>query len=46
MAEDRDTVLTCTKIVAANGNGLMISITKEARILGRGDAVEITIRRI
>lgn len=39
--------ITCTKTVAANGNGLMVSITKEARILGvdRGDVVEIVIRR-
>lgn len=47
VAYDGPEEITCTKTVAANGNGLMVSITKEARILGvdRGDVVEIVIRR-
>lgn len=48
MVEDsRASEVTAVKTIAANGNGLMVSITKEARMLGldRGDTVEIVIRR-
>lgn len=39
--------VTFDRPIAANGNGLMISVTREARMLGvdRGDIVTVTIRR-
>lgn len=49
MVEDsRASEVTAVKTIAANGNGLMVSITREARMLGldRGDDVQITIRRM
>lgn len=37
-----------SKSLVANGSGLAVNVTKEARLLGlrRGDAVEITMRRL
>lgn len=47
LPKDGPTETTSIKAIAANGNGLMVSVTREARLLGldRGDMVEITIRR-
>lgn len=42
------TEVRAAKIVVANGGGLAVNVTKEARLLGlgRGDAVEIVMRRL
>lgn len=39
--------VVCTKSIAANGSGLMISVTREARMmrLDRGDVVEVVLRK-
>lgn len=42
------TEVRAAKTVVANGSGLAVNVTKEARLLGlgRGDAVEIVMRRL
>lgn len=48
-SERKDVVeeVVTTKTIGSNGRGLMVTITREARMLGlgRGDIVEITLRR-
>lgn len=48
VAERGPSEVVCTKRITAQGNSLVIPVSKEARILGvgRGDDVEVTIRRL
>lgn len=48
MEDELPDEVVCVKHVVASGNGLGVNITREVKLLGlgRGDAVELTIRRV